>query len=244
MNLRRLLKSMHVCYDDWSSYIINPNFVQNGNEVTWGNRRSRRISSPVRLSDVHQMDAEGQYTYVVGTDRSIFRMYYRFTSDLQNVTGASLAYFSTAHEIKNYDFEIMEYGVVPTGEGEVSEINHDDESGYGPAVGWIRFDYDPGAESLDVTHSLCHVHLSGFPGARLIVSGIPSPQQFVEFVFCSFYPNIYRSHRLKRINAASGPALWQFSESNVLERINRDQLTFNGEQNYSQIVHFRVPEKT
>lgn len=234
---------MRTCYDDWSNYIINPNYVQNGNVVTWSRRKSPRFNLPLRLSDIQIMEAEGQYTYVIEADRSVIQLYYRFDSNSQEITGANLAFYSTASESKNYDLQLMEYGVVPSGEGDDSDFKRDDDlAAYGPAVGWFRLDFDPHAKSTDVTHALCHLHLSGFPGGRVIVSGIPTPRQFVEFVFCSFYPSIYREHRLQQNNDPNRDKDWQFRELNVLDRVNQDQLLYEDTLSYRRIVHIRVPD--
>lgn len=244
MDIKKVLRSLKCCYHDWSKYIINPNYIQNENIVTWANRKSRRNRLSLRLSDVHKMEAEGQYTYIVEVDHSIIQLFYRFDSKMQHLTGASLAYYSTAHESQYYDSQLMEFGVIPYGEGVESEYMGDgDDSAYGPEVGWFRFDFDPGAETLDVTHSLCHIHFSGFPNARLIVSGVPSPRQFVEFVFCSFYPDVYREHRFELTNVQEAGKVSRYRESNVLERINRDQLLYEDDRTYRHIVHFRVPDK-
>jgi hypothetical protein len=34
------------------------------------------------------------------------------------------------------------------------------------------------------------------PGTRVPVDGVPTPRQFLEFVFACFYPDDYRKHRL------------------------------------------------
>lgn len=243
MDLRRVMKSLDICYHDWSKYIINPNFIQNDNVVTWGNRKpgSRRL--PVRSSDVHEMEAESQYTFVIEADHSLIQLFYRFDSEFQEIIGASLGYYSTAYDSHDIDLQLMEYGVVPTGDVAGSEFGHDDDiAAFSPEVGWFRLDYDPDAKTLDVTHALCHLHLSGFPEARVIVSGIPTPRQFVEFVFCSFYPSIYREHRLQQTTEPSGESTWQFRESNMLARLNQEQLLYENPLDYRRIVHFRVPD--
>lgn len=243
MDLRSVMNSLSICYDDWSKYIINPNFIQNDNVVTWGNRKSGHNSLPLRLSDVQNMEAEGQYTFVIEADRSLIQLFYRFDSEFQAIIGASLGYYSTANDSHDVDQQLMDYGVVPTSEVSGSVFGREDDiARSGPEVGWFRLDYDPDAKALDVTHALCHLHLSGFPRARVIVSGIPTPRQFVEFVFCSFYPSIYRKHRLQGTTEPNVERVWNFRESNILERVNREQLLYENPLDYRRIVHFRVPD--
>lgn len=62
-------------------------------------------------------------------------------------------------------------------------------------VGWYRIDYDPVREG-GVIHAGCHFHLGLFPNMRLVVDGVPTPRQFVEFVIASCYPDSYQRHRL------------------------------------------------
>lgn len=64
-------------------------------------------------------------------------------------------------------------------------------------VGWLRIDYSNSAsDDGGVTHPKCHMHLSHFPDARLIVDRIPNPKQFIEFVISICYPGIYKEKRL------------------------------------------------
>jgi hypothetical protein len=64
----------------------------------------------------------------------------------------------------------------------------------GPAS-WLRIDYAP-RDAKGVLHYECHMHLSMFYNSRLVVDGVPTPRQFVEFIIALCYPDIYREHRL------------------------------------------------
>jgi hypothetical protein len=102
------------------------------------------------------------------------------------------------------------------------------------SVRWIRFDYNStGANS--VLHMNCHLHISGLPGTRFAVAGIPTPKQFVEFVVGHFYPNDYQSVRLDGNQ--------QFGDVDVIDSINAQIFDRGAEplDTYRRISHFRTP---
>ena len=86
-------------------------------------------------------------------------------------------------------------------------------------VGWLRFDYDNSSDR-GLYHPISHLHISLFPNCRIALNKIPSPRQFIEFVICYFYPEIYKEKgilddegnlidkdRMKNINQKSSNAL-------------------------------------
>lgn len=244
MKINSVYSAMRSCYHDWQDYLLNPIFVQNGNEITWGNRKPGTQNSTVRLSDVRRMDDEGQYTYLIEEDRSVVQLFYGFNPNSDEISAARLAYYSGDEEQIDDDLKLMNHGVIPFPDERSTEdiLLVDTEGLYNPPVGWMRIDYDPSAREIGVLHPICHMHFSSFPESRFIVRGVPSPRQFMEFIFCSLYPNTYRRHRLERRDAEkdSKPA-WISRDTQLMRRINGDNFPFKDDPTYKLITHVFVP---
>lgn len=99
-------------------------------------------------------------------------------------------------------------------------------------VGWYRIDYDPTSERK-LIHSKCHMHLGLFPNTRLVVDGVPTPKQFVEFVISTCYPDIYRQHRID-LNG-------EFKDENKMFSVNAPCFTIPQEEACRFITHVRIP---
>lgn len=100
---------------------------------------------------------------------------------------------------------------------------------------WMRIDYAP-QEATDVIHQECHMHLSGLPQTRFVVNGLPNPKQFLELVMASFYPSLYKAHRLdpkQKYRVLSNLAPFNSINRICVQRIDRDI--------YDHIAHFTIP---
>jgi len=244
VKIDKVFSVMKACYFDWEDYLINPNYIQRGSAITWSKHKSGIRNSTVRLSDVRGMDEEGQYTYLVESDRSVIQLFYGFDPKTDEITTARLAYYSGNEDAVYVDAELMNHGIVPISEGDslIGQLQIEGDDAFDPVVGWIRIDYDPSAKQIGITHPLCHMHLSGFPESRLVVRGLPSPRQFIEFVFCSFYPNIYSKHRLNRDETQrrdSAPNILR--DQKLIRDLNSDSFPFADDPIYNMISHVRVP---
>jgi hypothetical protein len=97
---------------------------------------------------------------------------------------------------------------------------------------WFRIDFRA-AGAQCVLHNDCHIHFAGFPGSRLVVAGVPTPKQFVEFVFCCCYPKLYEKVRL---NGAG-----QYVDQAKIQNVNETRVPPNPNPIFSQMTHLRIP---
>ncbi len=102
-------------------------------------------------------------------------------------------------------------------------------------VSYLRIDYAP-HQSGGVLHHDCHLHISGFPYTRMIVSGLPTPKQFVEFIMAICYPDIYRG---KRLNPTG-----MYANDNDIYSVNSPCFHAPPNTVYNQIAHLKIPTNT
>lgn len=101
-----------------------------------------------------------------------------------------------------------------------------------PALGWLRIDYDPENERGS-PHSACHMHIGLLPSSRLLVSGVPTPKQFIEFVVALCYPDIYSTHRTDRITGS-----WNYRAQLA---VNSPSFEIPQPPETKSLTHLRVP---
>jgi len=118
----------------------------------------------------------------VSQDGSPLQLYYAFDKTGKRVVGASLGFYYSAQSSDDSSVE-------PS--GEVLPISEAERT-----PGWIRLDFDPSANRVDVAHYYCHLHTSISDEMRIPVTGVPTPKQFVDLILCWFYPEVYRSEKL------------------------------------------------
>jgi hypothetical protein len=127
----------------------------------------------------------------------------------------------------------IRYAYSPGDELNVASLAYISSAGYEFApVGWLRVDFDPSAQR-SVLHAGCHMHISLFPEARIQVSGIPNPKQFVEFILATFYPDMYANHRLDEQLA--------FRDEAHMSSVNSPSADYAEDAGYRYITHMRVP---
>jgi hypothetical protein len=147
------------------------------------------------------------------------------TIGVGNATEASVSAFSENIQNENVQEDEIEESEVPDfqtiGVGNAIEA----------PVSWLRIDYAPD-DTSDVIHHECHLHLSGFSDTRFMVSGLPNPKQFTELVMASFYPEIYRKHRLNnRVLTNTAP----------LDSVNTTCIPMREHALFHQMSHFKIP---
>lgn len=242
MNISDVFQSAIASYDDWDGFLINPRYFRNNNELSWQNRIPGTLNSVVRRSDVLKMAAAGQYTFQISEDASLIQLYYRFDQHSRMLAGARLAFYNAYQESIDEEAQLAEYGVVPTDTHEVDDLGDTvSRSISDPPVGWMRIDYDPNPTERGIIHHDCHLHISAMPDARFVVSGVPSPRQFVEFVISSAFPEKYKKHRLVSVVSDVGDSeVWNYKYPQRINTLNQECMPIEGSV-YDQLSHFRIP---
>lgn len=200
MKISDTLSSLVASYCDWSSILINPRYVRQGNTITWENYRPKSFDGPLFPNNVISLIDEGQYSFQIIADGSIIQIYYSYDSK-DNLIGANLAYLSMND---NSDLP----------------------------VGWVRIDYDP-LSARGLSHPKCHIHWSLFPNSRIAVNGIPSPRQFIEFILCSFYPEIYEERHFNETG--------NYVDESRIRTLNSLCFPMSEEIYYKHMSHFVIP---
>ena len=190
------------------------------------------------------MVENGQYTFQIVDDGSLMQLYYRFDQKTSQINGASLAFYRAySDQEPDEEFLLAEYGITPLGDTEINDTQESiHSSSPDPPVGWMRIDYDPNAKERGIIHHDCHMHLSNFADTRFIVSGVPSPRQFIEFIIASLYPAKYEEHRLELDTTSNdGSRIWRYRNPQHIDNLNRECMPLDEVPIYKQLSHFRVP---
>lgn len=204
MRINELYDSLRAVYYDWSNYLVNPRYVRQSNIIAWDDYMPEKtwIPSIVRVLDVARLVDDGQYTFQIAEDGSLIQLYYAYDARGRSVVKANLAYYQSNVE-NRLDLSSMQdidllLEAERSGDSSFFEEFVQEMSNYGKPldapVSWLRIDFAP-EDGRGVLHHDCHMHISGFSGARLVVMGVPTPQQFVEFIMALCYPHIYGQHR-------------------------------------------------
>ena len=245
MRVSDVFQSVIASYNEWDDVLANPNWARGDTWVSWTRREPGTLEHEMRFRDLVGLVNERQYTFQVTDDGSILQLYYRFEPNGVGLSHARLAFYCSGLRLDERDESTLNTGVWPSvdshgiradeGSGEVVEDR---------TVGWFRIDYDPLTVAPGVNHPPCHLHFSGFPDARLIVNGVPTPRQFVEFVISSFYPEVYRQKRLSEQTVSNASTRnWVFREPHRMTELNADGFAVESEPMYQLLCHFRVPGK-
>lgn len=201
-------------YIDWSHALANPRGIRRNSQITWDGRVSKMLKQPVMISDVIDLADNRQYTFQVAQDGSIIQIYCQYDAKGSQIKSACLAFYSVA---------VYNEKISPTLQRPI----------FGDSLAhWLRIDYDP-LHAIGVLHHDCHMHLSAFPYARLVVAGVPNPKQFVEFIMALCYPQIYEKHRLNENG--------QYITDEHILTVNAKCVPLLDHKVFSQIAHFRMP---
>lgn len=246
-----LLRSVYI---DWAHALANPNGIRRDSQITWDNYIPQVLKQPIMVSDVIDLFNKGQYTFQVIIDGSLIQMYYQYDTRGNELKSASLAFYSSVSydQLFDKDRNLMRLPITfqPDLETEGNDIDSPDADFqlgvYGEGtldvpklgtlrdgpVSWLRIDYDP-EHARGVLHHDCHMHLSAFPRARLVVAGVPTPKQFIEFIMALCYPEAYHAHRLDN----SG----QYINEGHIVTINSNCVPLTEHNVFRQMTHFRIP---
>jgi hypothetical protein len=181
-------------------------------------------------------------------------MYYQYDTRGNELKSASLAFYSSVSydQLFDKDENIMRLPVtyqqdlgtdgidIDSPDADILSGEYGEETLDVPKLGtlrdgpvsWLRIDYDP-EHAKGVLHHDCHMHISAFPSARLVVAGVPTPKQFIEFIMALCYPEVYHAHRLNN----SG----QYINEGHIVTINSKCVPLTEHNVFRQMTHFRIP---
>jgi hypothetical protein len=217
-------------YTEWSHVLANPRFVRKGRIITWQEYSSAKLMLPTSHSDVLKLYEGGQYSFQT-VDGSLLQIHYAYARTTDELIEARLAFYKVDQRSWEFEENFSEEGpndqVAPPGSEALDPIMFRQCS-----ISWLRIDYAPKSAS-GVLHNSCHLHLSSFPTARLVVAGVPTPKQFLEFVMALCYPDLYRTHRLDENG--------NYREPNELLSVNSDPVPFREDPIFRQVTHIRIP---
>jgi hypothetical protein len=229
-------------WNEWKEIIVNPKYIRRENEITWEGFSGKKISDDiVTASTVSQLVDEGQYSFQVVIDGSIFQIHYSFDRN-GNLATANLAFYYSG--VKD-DYDIRQNFPTQLGEAQKLEeqileegmlweyrqliLSQDDP------VGWLRIDYGP-EQYRGLLHANCHMHLGLFPRSRFIVDGVPNPKQFVEFVIAMCYPDFYAMKRLDEKGL--------IADKNKIYSLNDPNFPVKDDESFECLTQIHVPTRT
>jgi len=229
--------SMRSTHDDWNEILTNPSYFSKNHRISWyGREEKHRSPVLVRRSYVADQIKKCQYTLKILNDDSIIQIYYEYERDDSTLIFAKLSYFNSGiadiSELEeSIDLSETSASVVELLPKFIENITSDVDD---PLVPWIRIDYDPKASTSPLHHA-CHMHIGLFQHARIPLSRVPTPRQFIEFIITLCYPEDYR---MKRLDSDGKPL-----DIKKICSFNDD--TFEKIENvlYDIIPHFHIPTK-
>ena len=224
MNRNDALSSLRSVYLEWDGFLSNPRFIRQGSNVSWEGYRPNQFVEILTASAVSELVENGQYSFQITKDGSVFQLYYGYDRRGQNLASASLSFlFSGNNYLDLARKEEVGEILVPIGDVE---------------VGWLRIDFSNlVADHKGVVHPKCHLHLSRFPDTRIIVDRVPNPKQFVEFVISICYPEVYEDKRLDRTGNYKDRAKMCNINDPVLFDLNIEEIC-------TYAPHLHIPTKT
>ncbi|SRR6266487_1124854 len=249
MRINEAYNLLRAVYIDWSHALANPRGIRKDSQITWDNYIPQMLKQPIKTSDIIDLSDKGQYTFQVIEDGSLIQIYYQYDSKGNELQSARLAFYSSvtyenekttelspdlqpypgteANDFDSFDRDIFaeEYNKEVVDETQLTALRDG-------SIGWLRIDYDP-EHANGVLHHHCHMPLSTFPRSRLIVAGVPTPRQFIEFIMALCYPRVYEKHRLNKDG--------QYNNEKHILTINSNCVPLREYDVFRQMTHFRIP---
>jgi len=201
LRISDVYSSLIATFDDWKHILVNRSFVRRHHTISWENYLFQRLPDIVHRSNINNLEDMGQYSFQVIDDGSIFQLYYEYRDDDKTLASANLAFFGSGLSDEIFKDEINSSLRANVIDGEITEWDDDNLiNSYAleendPLVPWLRVDYKPEEEQGPLHHG-CHMHIGLFQHARIPITRVPTPRQFVEFIFAICYPHHYRERRL------------------------------------------------
>jgi hypothetical protein len=210
-------------YKEWHHVLANPSLSRDGTTFSWRERTSIIVPELMLPSDFIDLVQQRQYSFQNAIDGGIFQIYYEFHPRSKILVSARLAYYFPNQipmiELIDNEIDLELYD-------DISEEQAEPES-----VGWLRLDYDPSGGS-GLVHPPCHLHLGGFPSARIPVKGVPKASQFIEFIMCTLYANHFAEYRLDERG--------EYHAKDKLGRLANPLIPMDDEYCASTITHLRT----
>lgn len=216
MKISETFSMLISAYDDWHRCLLNPNFFRSGNRISWNSYESNWIDESLTYDSFMELVSTKQYSFQV-QDGSIIQLYYEFDSNGDELIKANLAYCRNIFR-NQLDDETSEEDLL--------------SSQYNDAVQWLRIDYAPDMDR-GVIHCAAHMHLSSFPQGRMIMRGVPTPKQFIEFIISLCYPELYSKHRLDGVG--------EFVNFSKVVAVNSSKFAMLDKTYFSHLVHLNSP---
>lgn len=213
MTATEVIDHVEEAYRDWHGLLANRRFCRDGNRIAWTKYDVGIIREPITYEKVRSLVETKQYSFQCAEDGSVFQLLYEFDAE-DRLLLARLAFYHA------------EVALLDEAQGQVLP----DFSG--ETVPWLRIDYTD-QYATGVLHHSCHLHLSGFPYARILVNGVPGPRQFVEFVVATCYPDYYKVHRLNEIG--------KYVDKQPIRDVNTCRIPASADELPNILMHFRVP---
>ena len=170
----------------------------------------------VRRNDVVWRGTSGQYSFQINVDNALLRLVYEFDSRGRTLRSASLGYYCSKPTVAADELEDAQYSAYADAaagsvgsaeelgtsgliamdssdstEEQIAALESEAQSEDIAPVSWLRIDYAPDQERGPL-HAPCHAHFSGFIDARMMVNGVPSPRQFIDFILALAYPELFQ----------------------------------------------------
>ena len=221
MRLTEAIGQLTATVIEWDGLLVNPEYVHRGETITWQAFDRPMLPESVRFSDVARMAEGRQYSFQLLTDGSLFQLYYRYERDGTTLTNSTLSYYEGKSDSQDVDEE------------ETIDPTTDDERSF---ARWLRIDFDS-ADRRCALHNDCHLHLSGLPGGRVVLDGVPNPKQFVDLVMAWCYPDLYAEHCL------DGGHKGAYREARRQEWVHEDGFPSVDDVLFRQLIHLRVPRR-
>jgi len=231
MRINDVVGQLVATYTVWNHVLANPRFVRKGRTITWEDYSSAKIIIPSSHADVVKLFEAGQYSFQT-TDGSLLQLSYTYAPSKDVLTKARLAFYKVDQQSwearESGDPEAVEELIAPADSPKLEQPTvHRALS-----VAWLRIDYSPKSSS-GVLHNASHLHLSAFPSARILVAGVPTPKQFVEFVIAACFPEAYREHRLDNNG--------EYKEPGKMEAVNSQPVPLREDLTCRYLTHIRIP---
>lgn len=212
----------------WNHILVNPRIKRDGTNLSWDNRVSKIVPDPMSPGDFLGLVESYQYSFQNSIDGGIFQIYYGIHQQDRRLLSARLAYYYPIYKISSDigNDELANDEPMDNASAYIVEGQPEPDS-----IGWLRLDYDPN-NSSGLLHAPCHLHVGGFPSARLPVKGVPSTSQFIEFIICFIYPDEFKEHRLNEHGVYHAPS--------VLGRLSSPLIPMEDDYCATTITHLRT----
>lgn len=206
MNVSDCFSCLTSTYNDWGDFFVNRRFYKADGVISWAGNAAPRHSSLLGADEFARLVENQQYSFQSIADGSIFRLFYRFDNRGRQIQAASLSYVAPPSDLEF--------------------CNGTSDSGdYEGLCRWLRVDFDGELHRVP-NHAACHLHLSGMPSARIPISRVPTPRQFIGWVMSLTSPDSHDE---------------LFATDGSIERLNAPAFTEHWSAGLKGWIHVAVP---